>query len=203
MRTLECPSTYETLYTEGDRYHVEREGQTPYRERYDHDVGVAAVRWPKLVRELRLLDVGCANGAFVKYAAQMGVQADGLEPNVNMARWARDRTRRSIFTTWEEVEGPYDVVTLHDVFEHAADPKHLLGKIRAVLRPGGLLILDVPDAEHEEFVRAPMLSHHMKPLEHLWFWDEANLGMLLASEKFIIKTVDRPIPGKLVVYARA
>jgi SAM-dependent methyltransferase len=184
LRTWERDPQYERLYTEGDRYHVERSGQTPYRARYEHDIGIAAIRWPKLVRHTRLLDVGCANGAFVAYAARMGVQAEGLELNPGMALWAREHTQC-------------------DVFEHAADPVEMLTYIHRSLRGSGLLVLDVPAADHEDFVKFPMRSHHMKPLEHLWFWDQVNLERILQTHGFVVKEVDRPIPGKLVVYARA
>lgn len=203
MRTVERAVHYTELYTEGDRYHIDRNGHTPYRERYDHDFGIAAVRWPKLIKRFRLLDVGCANGAFLKYAQRMGMDVEGLELNPGMAAWARQKTGLVVHTDWHTVEvGQFDVVTLHDVFEHVDDPRAELHKVTKYLRPAGVIVIDVPDAGHEDFTKDPMGSHHMKPLEHLWHWTEAHLVPFIESCGLTVSAVDRPIPGKLVVYAR-
>ncbi len=47
-----------------------------------------------------------------------------------------------------EIEGPFDIVVAGDVIEHLARPVHLLRDIRRVLRPGGELLLSVPNFGH-------------------------------------------------------
>ena len=89
VRTCSVPDDYMTLYTSGDRYHGGRAGHIPYRDRFEHDWSIAAMRWPRLLSRLRLLDVGCANGAFVRYAAEQGMDAEGLE--LDMPAWPHGR----------------------------------------------------------------------------------------------------------------
>jgi SAM-dependent methyltransferase len=203
VRTLERAESYEELYTVGDLYHVDRAGQIPYRERYEHDYGIAATRLPKLINQFSLLDVGCANGAFVKYASQQGYKACGLEPNPRMAAWARARTGCTIYESWSEVRGaPFDIMTFHDVWEHVVDPIEEIALVRDYLDRGSLLILDVPDAEDPRFAKEGMAWRHMKPKEHLTFWDRKNLTKFLENNGFYIQSIDQPILGKLVVYAR-
>jgi SAM-dependent methyltransferase len=202
VRTCDVPADYSRLYTSGDRYHSGRNGHVAYRDRYAHDEAVAALRWPKLMERLRLLDVGCANGAFVAYAASRGMAAEGLEPNPGMAAWARKRCGLPIHCSWTSVRGRFDVVTYHDVIEHVRDPARELRRARRHLAAGGLLVLDTPDADDPRFSRLRLFWHHMKPREHLWFFTEAHVGSVLRAAGFHVEGVDRPIPGKLVVYAR-
>lgn len=203
MRTLERPVSYQVQYEDGS-YHNSagvRQNQEPYLQRFRHDVAVGAKRVRKLVNFTRVLDVGCANGGFMQAAVQAGFTVEGLELNPELARWAADMTGCRVHTSWDTVEGPFDVVTYHDVIEHVTDPVRELSGAWLQLRPGGMLILDTPDAGHEAFAADPMASHHMKPREHLWFFDEENLRRLLAETFFHLHRVDRPIPGKIVVYA--
>ena len=191
-----------TLYTQGDRYHAGRAGHVPYRDRFAHDGSVAALRWPRLVAHLRLLDVGCANGAFVSYAAASGFAAEGLEPNPAMAAWAQQSCGRPVHRSWATVRGPFDVITCHDVIEHVRDPQRELLRLRRHLRPGGLLVIDTPDADDPRFARLGLDWHHMKPQEHLWFFAERHLRPLIERAGLEVEEVDRPIEGKLVLYLR-
>lgn len=206
VRTMEVLEDYSALYTDGDTYHHQREGHIAYTARAEHDYGIAALRWKKLSGLWvgpRFLDVGCANGAFVKYAAEQGMESEGLEPNPHMAKWAAEYSARPIHTTWDSVKGRFDVVTYHDVIEHVEYPVEMLLEIRAnVLRPDGLLVLDTPDADDPRFAALGVEWHHMKPLEHLYFYTEQSLNRLLERTGFTVIKVDRPIQGKIVVYAR-
>lgn len=202
--TLQFPLDYQALYTEGTRYHADRVGHAPYRERYMHDLGVADSRVAKLRNALkpRALDVGCANGAFVHTMAQRGYRAEGLEPNAAMADFARLRSGCPIHTSWDTVRGPFDVITYHDVIEHIEEPLEELKKAQSFLTPNGILVLDTPDGGHIDFLLNVLGNKHMKPQEHLWFFSELQLTELLRLAGMRVQETDRPIPGKLVLYAR-
>lgn len=202
LRTLAVPSDYRALYTEGDRYHAGRDGHVPYRERYEHDLEVAALRWPRLLGRMRLLDVGCANGAFVRYARSQGMAAEGLDINPRMAGWAREKAGCVVHAGWETVRGPFDIVTYHDVVEHVEDPLAELVRLRGYLRPGGVLVLDTPDADDPRLAALGLAWHHLKPREHLWFFTERHLRALLERAGYAVDHADRPIQGKIVLYAR-
>jgi 2-polyprenyl-3-methyl-5-hydroxy-6-metoxy-1,4-benzoquinol methylase len=204
IRTLERTDDYIELYTEGDTYHVERDGQIPYRERFEHDINVGLSRLAafKEVSRPRWLDVGSANGGFLVAARSQGFAIEGLELNPGMAAWAEEASYVTVHTSWKNIEGLFDVISLHDVIEHVEDPDAELRRLRAHLTATGFLILDTPDAGHSKFAAAPMESRHTKPLEHLWFFREQDLRTLLLRTGYIVQAVDHPIPGKLVIYAR-
>lgn len=204
-RTLTRAPEYERLYTDGDLYHGDHqraEGHVPYEDRYEHDFNLAVgARIPKLLLQHRSLDVGCANGAFVAAMRSRGFQAEGLEINPVIAERAAARTRCPIYTSWAQVPRHcYAVVTYHDVFEHVVDPRAELDHVRTAMMFGGLLVVDVPDRDDPR--AATMDWHHWRPEQHLWHWREATLVPLLEGDGWYICDVQRPIPGKLVVYAR-
>jgi 2-polyprenyl-3-methyl-5-hydroxy-6-metoxy-1,4-benzoquinol methylase len=95
----------------------------------------------------RLLDVGCGYGEFVKLMRERGVDAVGVEPNVAQARFCADQGVPCINDVLERdiaPAGSFDVVTLFQVLEHLPNPKAALGTVYSLLKPGGMIIVQVP-----------------------------------------------------------
>jgi SAM-dependent methyltransferase len=98
---------------------------------------------------LRLLDVGCGDGLFFDRLERFGT-VEGLEPDASLlaglsgrSRWCGRITQGTLGGGFDP--GPvYDVVLMLDVLEHIADDRSALRAARAVLRPGGTLLLTVP-----------------------------------------------------------
>ena len=64
-----------------------------------------------------------------------------------------------------------DVVTSFTVLEHVADERHALGELRRVLRPGGLLVLSVPNrwwVFETHGADLPLLPWNRVPLVGWW-----------------------------------
>jgi 2-polyprenyl-3-methyl-5-hydroxy-6-metoxy-1,4-benzoquinol methylase len=99
----------------------------------------------------RVLDVGCSGGLLAEQLRAAGHRVVGVDylevPGV------RDRTDDFFVVDLEqgipaEVGGRFDVVIAGDVIEHVSRPDLLLNEIRRVLRPGGQLMLSVPNFGH-------------------------------------------------------
>lgn len=108
---------------------------------------IVAKHWGKAPG--RILDVGTANGSFLKVARDAGWQVSGCEPNEWMERWCREHYDIDIVsgTIFDGRYGnnEFDIVTLWDVLEHTADPAAVLKECRRILKPGGLLFVNYPD----------------------------------------------------------
>lgn len=95
----------------------------------------------------RLLDFGCAAGHFLGAAKARGWTPLGVEVSSRLARLAAERWGCPVFSSLEEVRaevGGVDVIHASHVLEHVADPGATLDELFALLRPGGVLVFEVP-----------------------------------------------------------
>ncbi len=97
----------------------------------------------------RLLDVGCAGGAFPKAAHDLGFTVTGIEPSRWLAEYGRAQygldIRQGLLRPGLFERHSFDVVTLWDVIEHVPCPEQLLTTIHKILKPGGHLLVNYPD----------------------------------------------------------
>jgi len=167
-----------------------------YTHSLEQDRRVAELRLDAYRLEVgqRLLDLGAANGAFVRAANERGLDAWGQD----LARAAdSDRTYVGELADLNFPSAWADVITAHDVLEHVVDPNAWLAEVRRILRGGGELIVDFPRFHHESG------AHHWKPIEHLWCLDDEQLVGLIRAAGFSIASVEHPIESKTVVRAIA
>jgi SAM-dependent methyltransferase len=92
----------------------------------------------------RLLDLGTARGDFLDVMADRGWQVQGIEP------FAEPRTRHPVARQAfpEECDLPadtFDVITAWAVFEHLYDPASAFRECARMLKPGGRLVIQVPN----------------------------------------------------------
>jgi len=89
----------------------------------------------------RMLEVGCATGAFLWRMAHRGWEVEGLEASNRAAALARSRGFRVKIGTLESIlgiGGPYELLVGWMVLEHLHDPLGGLRKLRRWARPGGV-----------------------------------------------------------------
>lgn len=102
-----------------------------------------------LSQKTKVLDIGCAGGAFLQAARNLDLSATGIEPSKWLSNYARTehgldvRTGTLFENTFSEAT--FDIVTLWDVIEHVPDPNKELIEVRRILKPDGILIVNYPD----------------------------------------------------------
>ena len=100
-------------------------------------------------KAMRVLDIGCGNGAWLDMARDAGWQASGVEPD----SVARDQARgrgfdvRETIGDWMAEPDSFDFVTMSHVIEHVHDPLALLRDSLELLSPGGGLYIDTPNID--------------------------------------------------------
>jgi SAM-dependent methyltransferase len=152
----------------------------------------------------RLLDVGCANGAFVWMAKERGWQAEGVEWSRFAAEWGRRQFGIMIHEgTVADLppEPDYDVITLWDTLEHVADPRHELHACFQRLAPGGLIAVLTPDFSslinllvHAALRLAPRVSEpyldKLYHADHLTCFDRSSLARALVNQGFTLQWLE-------------
>ncbi|HEV2820437.1 MAG TPA: class I SAM-dependent methyltransferase [Solirubrobacteraceae bacterium] len=98
----------------------------------------------------RLLDAGAGRGRFVESARAAGYEAHGLEPSARGVSAARAAFGLELVRAGIEDAavdpGSLDAVTLWHVLEHLDDPGEALARVGDWLRPGGAVLVGVPNA---------------------------------------------------------
>lgn len=97
----------------------------------------------------RLLDVGCGSGLLLHLAGQYGWKTTGVEISSPACRRAKEQFGLNLFqgelADARFPEAAFDVVTFIDVLNHVADPLWQLREAYRVLKPGGLIVVRVPN----------------------------------------------------------
>jgi len=102
-----------------------------------------------LSKKTKVLDIGCAGGAFLRAAKSLGLSVIGIEPNRWLSTYARKKYRLDVragtLSDHHFSDNTFDVITLWDVIEHVPSPTEELREIYRILKPKGLLVVNYPD----------------------------------------------------------
>ncbi|WP_144728447.1 class I SAM-dependent methyltransferase [Extensimonas perlucida] len=93
------------------------------------------------------VDVGCGDGTLTMTAADYGFAAVGLDARqetVSRIRQLGFRAEQGDFMKMK-FEGQLDVLSMMDVLEHIPYPRDALRKAAQLLRPGGVIVISLPD----------------------------------------------------------
>ena len=96
----------------------------------------------------RLLDVGCGSGFDLLAMRDRGWQVAGVEMNAQAAGRARAQgldVRAGGLDEARFPDGAFEAVTLFHVLEHLLDPVAIAREVARVLRPGGVMLAQVPN----------------------------------------------------------
>ncbi len=149
----------------------------------------------------KLLDIGAATGFFMSIAKKRGFSVVGVELSDFAAKKGRenglDIVTGDLLNTNFEGES-FDVITMFDVLEHVPDPKKLIQEVSRIVRPGGLIIINTPDAES---LWAKVLGKRWQlimPPEHINYFSPQNLSMYLEDVGYEVK-IDTKIGKKFTL----
>lgn len=134
----------------------------------------------------RALDVGCGPGLFLGVLKARGWEVVGIEPSERARTAAEARLGPGVVQARTLVEADFplasfDLVTFWDVLEHLPDPLEALRSARALLAPGGRLVIETQDVKS---LAARLLGrrwHHYKHAEHLWHFHRGTLRRALEA----------------------
>ncbi len=135
----------------------------------------------------RLLEIGCAHGERLRYLRTLGWDVQGVELSDLAASRAREKGLPCITSSIEDCslpEGSFDVIIMSMVLEHLSDPLAALGKVNRWLKPGGKLLLSVPNDAGLEARLFKEYGYSLDVPRHLTHFTPETLGHVLAATGF-------------------
>ncbi len=126
----------------------------------------------------RLLDVGAGDGRFLISAKATGYQVTGTEVSRAGVDYARQRgvdIHLGQITDLHLPKVTFDLATIWHVLEHVPEPAAVLREVYGLLRPGGILVLAVPNEDNYLFQRRFGKAKISAPFGALEFGGEIHL----------------------------
>jgi methionine biosynthesis protein MetW len=152
------------------------------------------------------LDLGCASGGLLALLRPRAGHLAGLELSATAARAAAAVGDQVVQGALQDPELPFaadgfDLVVLADVLEHLADPGAALRRAAGWCRPGGAILVSVPNVAHWSARLA--LARGRWPQEdsgtfdssHLRWFTRASLADLLTSAGLVDVELDAIVPA--------
>lgn len=130
----------------------------------------------------RMLEFGCATGAFLLRMAEKGWEVEGLEPSERAANVARSHglnVRTDSLETSPDPTAPYDLAVGWMTLEHLHKPVLGLSNLRRWVRPGGWLVFSVPNAGSLEFRLFRDAWYALQLPNHLYHFTPKTISLFL------------------------
>ena len=135
-----------------------------------------------------LLDIGAGTGDFLKLAKDNGWETKGVEPNEGASNLAKEKNLE-IYETIDKLSGQtFDVVTLWHVLEHLPDLEVITKQIEALIKPGGTLIVAVPNFKSYDAKYYKNYWAAYDTPRHLWHFSKTAMRNLFSSSMTLVRT---------------
>ncbi len=141
--------------------------------KWEHDESLEYIK-----SDSKVLEVGCGRGDFISKVHQdIGAETVGLELNKNSALSNPELiVEESVQEHAEKKPNFYDVVCSFQVLEHISDVGSFLMAKTKCLKPGGIMIICVPN--NDSFIKLDHFNLLNMPPHHMGLWNEESLRSL-------------------------
>lgn len=143
--------------------------------------------------QIKLLDVGCSNGAFIYHASKEGVCSEGVEPAEKAALAAQKAGLKVYHGFIENLNLPsnsYDAITLFEVIEHLKDPLILLEECHRLLRKNGVMVIKTANTDSWTVKILKGKWHYFsigKHGGHISFFNKRSISLLAYQAGFHVE----------------
>lgn len=154
---LPRPDNEEISYMYSDEYFLHDGADCGAHSMTDYETAAqkGSVKFPEILGHIKrfrkngdFFEVGCGMGYFLDYARSQGYAVSGIEFAALGTKIAREKfgldVTQSSFEDFPERPNSYDVVFFGDVLEHLLEPLQMLEKAYRMVKPGGVVAVEVP-----------------------------------------------------------
>lgn len=143
---------------------------------------------------IKVLDIGASSGEFLEATRSANWDSYGVEPSLDGVEKAKAKGLKVIQSPAESLpfeSNIFDLVHSNHVFEHLSDPLAAAREAWRVLKPGGVVFIEVPNQfDNIQFFRyrlignIPIRNRNVRSIHHLVFFSRKSLRRLLAEAGF-------------------
>ena len=135
-------------------------------------------------RQFKVLDVGCGVGGILVPFQEAGYVCKGIDIPSEYTRIGREQLAvhiEEVFIDEFETDEKYDIIILSHALEHFLEPLKYLKKINLLLRPNGIVYVEIPDIERP-YDWMPLKYFFM--LGHVYYYSSLTLNLLMKKSGF-------------------
>ena len=178
---------FERYYANASKYEFSHHGGQQHEAEVRRLKALAGWIAQRVPASARLFDVGCATGELLVALRDQGFSdLTGLDLSDVSARYAREHHGLQVIhgTLGDKPDSvqAYDGVVLSAVLEHVPALNRFLQQLEAWLKPEGLIIVEVPDAEN--FARSFNAPYQEFSIEHINFFSAPALDNLMRTRGY-------------------
>jgi SAM-dependent methyltransferase len=162
------------------------------------------MRFPRFVPGARALDIGCGNGFYLSYLKRHGWEVEGVDISEAAAQMAKKTFQIPVhvgeFDSQNLPVRSYDWIHMSHVLEHLPNPVASLARVFALLKPGGGLYVETPNAS--SFSRrlcGPFWFAWDAP-RHLHLFSPSTLRGALNRAGFIVDTMRSTVSPDIFIW---
>lgn len=150
IQVYESVETLKAMHSHHEGYYDYGDVDTPSQTRAEFTTALEKLeklREPQTSNSI--FDVGYGNGFFLALAKKRGWTVDGIDSSDVNKNKAKSRYGLNLsagsFHNFSTGTQKYDAVSFWDVIEHLPEPDIFLSKAKSLLKPGGILLVGVPN----------------------------------------------------------
>ena len=138
--------------------------------------------------EGKVLDIGCGAGRHLARLKKYGWDAYGIDISERVAQMARDQFGLEVvqgdILEHQFPEEAFDIVTMWFSLEHMPEPRQVLLEVNRILKPGGLLIISIPNIDGWLAKRLRERWYSLQLPTHLYLFTPGTTKKMLAAAGF-------------------
>ena len=155
----------------------------------------------------RMLDVGCASGAFLDEARKDGWNTKGIELSNDAVRRANKEYHLDVLggDIFDSRLSPktFDVLTMWHILEHTIDPLAVLKRAHELLDSNGALFIELPNWNSLGRIVNGMKWKQLVPPAHLNFFNTKSMPVALEQAGFnVVKCSTLHVAGFDILRSR-